>query len=136
MKKPSITVIPPSSLLPDNRKHRVGGYMKVIYNGKPSLMDRSLIYYYFEEVVSQYPNWELVDVFADVIDEEFITFQGIIAAIQAAKQNKIDILLIKSHKDLLGITDDVILLKRILSSIGVKVYFIQENFNYFSGLSS
>lgn len=91
MKKREITVIPPSKLLCDNRglrKYRVGGYMKVICNGLPQ--DRRPLYHFFKDVVSHYPNWDLIDVFEDVTDEkaELITFQGIISALQAAREKR------------------------------------------------
>ncbi|HAU32766.1 MAG: hypothetical protein XD78_1368 [Desulfotomaculum sp. 46_296] len=63
MKKREITIIPPLTLICENgefRKYRVGGYMKVIYGGRFFFMDRRPLYDYFEDVVRQYPNWELV----------------------------------------------------------------------------
>lgn len=138
MEKHKVTILPPLALIYENgkyRKYRVGGYMKVVFMGCPALMDRSPLYNFFEDVVSHYPNWELTDVFEDVTDEraELITFHGIISALQAAKEKKIDILLIKSHKDLLGITTDTSrLLQRMLFNIGVDTLFIEENLHYSS----
>jgi hypothetical protein len=138
MKKREVTIIPPLKLLCENgefRKYRVGGYMKAVYNGHPAFMDRKPLYDFFEDVVSQYPNWELTDVYEDIIIDvktKLTTFHGIISAIQMAKQKKIDILLIKSYKDLVGTTSDIPLMLRMLSDIGIKTLFILDNLHYSS----
>jgi hypothetical protein len=137
MKERKINVIP--SLVPiyengKHRKHRVGGYMRAVYNGHYASMDRTPSYDYFEDVVGQYPNWELTEVFEDIIIEEpgLTTLDGILSALQASIQKKIDILLIRSRKDLLGTINDTSLLKEKLFLIGIRTYFILENLHYSS----
>lgn len=137
MEQRKVKVIPPSAPIYENGKHRksrIGGYIRVIYNGYYGLLDITPAYDYFEDVVSQYPNWELTENFEDIIIEEprLTTLDGIISAMQAANQKKIDILLIRSRKDLSGIINDTWLLEKKLLLIGIDTLFIEENLHYSS----
>ena len=113
------------------RKLRVAAYARVSSSSEDQLNSYRVQNQYYSELISNTPDWEMVDIYAD----EGITGTStkkrteFLRMIRQCKQKKIDLILTKSIQRFARNTLDCINYTRILRQLGIGVLFEKENIN-------
>ena len=113
------------------RKLRVAAYAHVSSSSEDQLNSYRVQNQYYSELISNNPDWEMVDIYAD----EGITGTStkkrteFLRMIRQCKQKKIDLILTKSIQRFARNTLDCINYTRILRQLGIGVLFEKENIN-------
>ena len=113
------------------RKLRVAAYAHVSSSSEDQLNSYRVQNQYYSELISNNPDWEMVDIYADagITGTSTKKRTEFLRMIRQCKQKKIDLILTKSIQRFARNTLDCINYTRILRQLGIGVLFEKENIN-------
>lgn len=127
---PRVITIPPNNQS-RAKKLRVAAYIRVSTDSDDQLNSFAAQYAYYMDLITSNPDWELVDIYADkgitgTSAEKRDDFQRLL---QDCRRGRIDRVLTKSSARFARNTKESLMAARELKTLGIGVYFEEQNLN-------